>query len=452
MKEELFKRIAETELEDSARKVLELAETADPCFIGGVVALLVLLGFKMSAGQPILRRWGLRVAATVFVAYAALKWYQTGGTSTEAIAELATRSAIMAGGVLSFLWIVLPILSFVYHYLRLGCAAFLAYGGYALATAETINAEDLRITGLRGLGVAGLAMVVAWILQPLWDFLSRLFPRKTEAPAPTTATQPSTPPPTPQQVPEPTSAPAPQRALVEQPTESQQRQLVDEEERVPLEPDHTTTRRRRDRIRLKVEMVYVLIQPQIAPTFDRNMFEDFVKRYLGDHLPPEEVEENGRQLLALLEAQRGSTGTEWTNHTFPRPTANLAGPHQKGLHGPPQGKHQGKAGPLEPPARVLPSEMEMTPVPYRTEPSQPTSSRLGEAPQASSPNNHPEPSTLEDLTRWFLGEQQRLANLDLDPDSKQHRLEALNEQYANRVERLLQPSALPGSGGRQPFS
>ena len=74
-------------------------------------------------------------------------------------------------------------------------------------------------------------------------------------------------------------------------------------ETAPLAPSplHADAQRRRDRTRLQIEMAYVLALPQIGDRFPRTKFDDFVRRYLGDHLQPDDMEENARQLQEILQ-------------------------------------------------------------------------------------------------------------------------------------------------------
>src|SRR5262249_35622872 len=62
------------------------------------------------------------------------------------------------------------------------------------------------------------------------------------------------------------------------------------------------------------ELTYVMAMPDIANQFPRDMFENWMQRYLGDHLPPEDVEENSRQLQMIITRARnlgGGSGSSW---------------------------------------------------------------------------------------------------------------------------------------------
>src|SRR5439155_25132301 len=62
--------------------------------------------------------------------------------------------------------------------------------------------------------------------------------------------------------------------------------------------------RRRDRARLQLELSYLQAMPGVAGWMPRPMFDDFVRRHLGDQLTPEEVEDHAGQLLAVLRQHR----------------------------------------------------------------------------------------------------------------------------------------------------
>jgi hypothetical protein len=375
MNERLLQLIQEADLSARTRLLLLLLDTADPCFVGLVVGLLLLLGIKMASGQRHLQRWGLLLAGALFVVHLGYSCFQADWPGGEALGILALRSAIAAGGALAGLWIVCPVLSFAYRYLRLAVAGFLIYGGYALCTAEQIDLDHLRLIGVRSLGVSALTMVVAWILQPVWEVLRRFLPTpspraepvpprevKAEPAREPPAPQPSASRGTPASPPTPLAAP-PQPAAIQAPMfQAHTVRMTSESVPSSAEVNRSSTgepRRRRDRVRLQVEMVYVLVQPQVGSAFPRSLFEEFLNRYLGDHLPPEEVEENGRQLLMLLEnQQRGEA-------------------HNEG------------------------------------------------------------PRTLEELTRWFLEEQKRLQERPLDPFQKRRQLNDLQQQYTTRAQRML---------------
>jgi hypothetical protein len=352
---EIVQFLNSADLTDKVRRLLGVVDTADLCLVGSVVGVLIFLGARMVSGKPALKGWGLRLAAATFLLHAGYGCYLAGGLNTPQLSAIVVRAGVAAAAVMAVTWIVLPVLAFVVGRARLATAGFLAYGCYGLLTAPEYSQDILHAIALRSFLAAGLALVVAWILQPVWDFL---FPARQSAPPIPT---------------EPDAVPPPLRER------SQRRWLSRRKPRDPQpiaeEAEEISTvqvemRRRRDRVRLKVELNYILAAPEIGTRLPRSQFEDFVHRYLGDHLPPEEVEENGRQLQQLL---------------VQRQTASQ-----------------------EPPAVTR----------------------------------------LEDVTRWFVEEQQRIEELGLDPRDKESRLTQLHQDYLERIRRLstvAPPLVLPFS-------
>ncbi len=278
--------LAGVDLATRAKQMLGAIDVADPCLIGLVVAVMIFFGSRMVADQPAVRTWGLRVGAAVFLLHLGYSYFLGGGPEEKRTAVVIVRSALVGGAALALSWIALPVMAFVYARLRLAVAGFLAYGTYALATAEQLDGERLAWIALRSSLASGLAVIVAWIVQPVWEFFVPV------------ATKPATP---------PVEEPGAPRASREKRRRRRWFRRVHEErtEVDPKEPEevtsvHIETRRRRDRVRLKLELNYLLVAPEIGARLPRTQFEEFLKRYLSDHLPPEEVEENGRQLQQLL--------------------------------------------------------------------------------------------------------------------------------------------------------
>jgi hypothetical protein len=60
-------------------------------------------------------------------------------------------------------------------------------------------------------------------------------------------------------------------------------------------------RKRREDARAKCEIFFGLHAPEIGARFSKAMYDDFVRRHLGDDHTPEHVEERARQLVELLE-------------------------------------------------------------------------------------------------------------------------------------------------------
>jgi hypothetical protein len=327
--QEVLEFINQVDLVSRARGVLEFLNSADPIFVAVAVALLVILGSRMAVGQPGVHAWGLRLAAAAFLAYGGYACYEAGGIETDRLPSIALRSAIVGGAVLAVAWIVLPVVAFLYGRIRLAAAAFLAYGGYALVTAEGWQPEQLPGVAVRAGLVAGLVLIVAWILQPVLDAFKALLP------LPPTRDRPVGPP------------------------RSQRREKRADARDDRRDPEEGW-QQRRDRARLKVELYYVLATPFLGAQFPRPTFEEFVHRYLGDHLPPEEVEENSKQLQLILQQQ-----------------------------------------------------------------------------QTTQANGPQEFASLEELTRWFLDEQRRLQEGNLDQQARQRHLEGLQQRFRTLAGKLV---------------
>jgi hypothetical protein len=267
------------------QKLLSLVNTSDPLFVAIVLAILVFLGAKMSGPFPGLRSWGLRLAAAAFLVHLGYIYFAQGIESKD-LPHVLLRAANTAGFVLAPLWICFPVLLFVYARLRLALAAFLVYAGYAWFTSEVRTVEILPWVALQAGVASALALLVAWILQPVTDFVAKnLFPRKATA-APRDA--------------------APADAAGDAEEKRQMREAAAELlslKKTQLRQEtqrHAERNRRRQRARLKAELCYTLNEPVLATVFPRAMFEDFAARYLGDHEDAEAVEENARELEAMI--------------------------------------------------------------------------------------------------------------------------------------------------------
>ncbi len=269
------------DLAASAREVLTFIDGTDPCFVALIVGLFVLLGSKMAAPYPALYSWGMRLGVAAFLIYGGYSYFALGGFDTQDLLKVAVRGFIAAGLVLAPFWIVLPVLTFVYARLRLALAAFLIYAGYAFVSLGGFDAEQLPAVALRSLIAAGLVLVVAWILQPVIDFVAVPLFGKGKQP------QPWAPPPArPAQEPRPTRAP---------------QQAVRREGRDAAECTGEAPRRR-TKSRLRAEVLYARHEPDVGDRFTRFMFDEFVERYLGDRHAPEDVEEHLLQLEEILRA------------------------------------------------------------------------------------------------------------------------------------------------------
>lgn len=356
---EMLTHLQEVDLAGWLREVWGLVERADACFVGSVVAVLVCLGHKLAAGHRHLYGWGLRAGLAAFLGYGGFALWQAGGVDRTQLLNLGARSAIVGGLALAFVWIFFPILLFFVRYFRLGLAAFLIYGGAALAASASFEEQDFLELALRGALVGLLVMLVAWILQPFLDMLAPRWwaRRKDDGESPSA-----------QAPPEPAATSRAERRRLRKEARRAARRAAQAERRAVLDDPNLLMemRCRRDKARLVVELTYVTAEPDVRHQIPREILENWMQRYLGDHLPPEEVEENSRQLLTIFQQQ------------------------QKQL--------QMQTG---------------------------------------------APMTLDQLHAWFLEEQRRIQQGNVDAAVKQSQLLGLQELYVSLSQRILQEASSP---------
>lgn len=277
---ELFQN---ADLTSVGQRLLTLIDTADPYLIALVLAVFTLLGAKMAAPYPALRSWGLRLAVATFLIYLGYAWFSQGTLTNEQLLPTAVRGLVAAGTVLAPLWLVLPVLFFVYSRLRLMLAAFLIYFGYAWLSVGTLDAEQVPEIGLRSALAAGLALIVAWILQPVTDLVTaHLLPRRK----PGTALAP---------IREESAETDRSTKMLEQVRHMMELRQVQQES-----GNEAERQRRRQRARLKAELCYALHEPTIGMVFPRAIFEEFLNRYLGEQQDPESVEQNATELESMI--------------------------------------------------------------------------------------------------------------------------------------------------------
>lgn len=298
------------DLPGKLKPLLDSIESTDPRFVALLIIVLVYIGSKVVSGQPGLRTLGMRLAAVAALLFGGYAYYESRKVEAPDYLTITLKTFNAGGVVLALTWITLPVLNFVYNHLRLALAAFLGYSVYALVSSGTFELDSLPWIGARALIAVALTLVVAWILHPIWDFIKELLPKPATKPAPASEpvvvasavvsqASPAAPAPVLPPAPALVSMPAPVVTAVQPPEPGlvrwQPRPAGDE---TPPAPE---TQRRRDKIRLKIELAYAMALPTISHRLPRPVFDDFVRRYLSDHLPPEDVEENGRQLEMLLQ-------------------------------------------------------------------------------------------------------------------------------------------------------
>ena len=352
--ESVLTRLNQWNLTHKVETALEFLNQVDPCFLGLIVAVFVVLGARMVAGQSVIRGWGLRMAVLTFFVYGGYRCYVDGiSWQSKQALGIGLRAGCVAGAVLAFVWIVVPIASFVLRYLRVALAAFLSYGGYL----TILHSSSLRTSWqviLTQAGVAaGLSLLVAWITEPIWKYVGKHWlPRRRPAPDSTAQEEHATPLPS-----EVVSArPARRRTTMIAPANEH---LVDSLEADLESAKQREAQRRREKARLQVELTYVLAMPTIAQWFPRSLLDNFVKRHMHDALTPEDVEENARQLQTVLQQ------------------------HQEQM------------------------------------------------------SAHSELNSMEELTNWLLGEQQRIEAQTMDPSVKQGQMLDLHQRYVAMASRVV---------------
>jgi hypothetical protein len=286
------------DLASFAESLIGFIDSADLCFVGLILGVLALLGSKMVAPYPALQSWGLRLGVAAFLLYGGYAAVTLGGLDTDNLPRVGLRALIAGGLTLVPIWTVLPVLAFVYGRLRLALAAFLIYGAYACISQGGLDPDQLPTIALRGLIATGLTLVVAWILQPVFDYAGRVLLPRPRQPLPDWSREG-------------------ERRREELRTHlelDRPARLADDEHIIVSRRERARAaeaealadaQRRRNRARLKAELLYTLYAPAIGDRFPRKLFEDFLSRYLGEQHAPEDVEEYSRQLEAILQQHAG---------------------------------------------------------------------------------------------------------------------------------------------------
>jgi hypothetical protein len=296
----------EPEIKAKLKAVRDLVDMTPDGFLAVIVFLLIFIGRKMVSASPEWRKNGLRIGVAVFLLVIGYQWWRAEVFGKEQL-PLAALKAFNAGGmVLAGVWIVLPILSFVLTHLRLALAAFFGYAGYDLIRTNDFSAEHLTEVAVWSVVTTTVVLFIAWLVDPIWDYIHAMLPRPKPRPngeeQPAATENEASRPRRRREEPHllPTAAPPPIDVV------SAQVDVVSTSlELIPqTEVSLTEQQRRRGRIRLQVEMAYVMATPQLGSRLPRESFNQLLGRYLADHLPIEDVEENSRQLLLILQEQQ----------------------------------------------------------------------------------------------------------------------------------------------------
>lgn len=393
---DLLDLIRQIDLPAAVNTASELVQKIDPYFIAVIVLFLVLLGSRMVAGQSKLQSLGLRLAAAAFLIYCGWGFYQVGSFDSEHWPGIALRGANAAGTVLAMTWIVLPILAFLYEHIRLALSAFLGWSGYEIYRGGTIHLswEQLRDIALRAALIMLLALIVAWILSPIIELVKSFLPKPPKKKKDEEETDKGE-----EDEEEDEAERKPRRekhrrrrrvVIVERrepeatvpPPQSVAQVTVNTVAETPVARLSDESHRRRELVRMRAELSYLMAARDLGSRFTREMFDDFRHRYLGDHLPAEEVEQNGRQFQELL---------------------------------------QQKAAAAHEPPRLLGQTIV-----------------VDQHANGSDLIRTPEVSDLEGLSRWFAEEQQRIHGLTVEPQVKLRKLMVLNDRYTVLASRFIE--------------
>jgi hypothetical protein len=223
--------------------VLSILNTGDACSLIALLVILVFVGGKMVEERPDLFRWGLRFSTLAFLAYGTYACFQLKPTTAEALLRITLR-ALMAGGLaMGPSWIALSVASFLRRY-----------------------SLDLVLERIR-----------------LWQSRrqNRLKERQRQQ----------------------DDAVRRQRDREEEERIKRERELQRPIQEAKARSEAEARRRRAD-ARAACEYLYHLFSPEIGQRFTRQKFDDWMRSYLGESQPPDEVEQRAGQLRSLLEQHR----------------------------------------------------------------------------------------------------------------------------------------------------
>jgi len=157
--------------------------------------------------------------------------------------------------------------------------AFLAYGAYGLHTHGIHYAGDAFVLALRSAIVAGMVLCISWIVLPLISPLLRA-----------------------------TTAPArwwqharDARHARERAHAAQEQAASNARYRRHEEADARDARRRRIDARANAELSFSVFAPKVADRFTREHLSQYLRTYMGDDQPPDDVERRGEQLIRTLQ-------------------------------------------------------------------------------------------------------------------------------------------------------
>jgi len=222
---------------------LDLVREPDPCPAVVLAVLLYFLGGLMVQGRPRVYAWGARLAALVFLAYAAYSIASFSPATAGDYLLIALRALLASALALGCGWMLLSLVVFVYDH-SLG----------PLLWHVRIFRERTRIR-------AAQRRLEREEAEAYW--------REQQA----------------------YEREAPQRARQQQ--EAQRR--ANEE---------AAAQKRRDDARSQCVLLYSLYAPEIGKRMPQSVLDNFIGAYLGDNRSPEEVEQRARLLQETIHQHR----------------------------------------------------------------------------------------------------------------------------------------------------
>ena len=230
---------------------LNIIEDGDLCSSLFLLLVLFWIGSHVVNSRPELARWGWRVALGVFLTYVAFRVITLAPTTPEELLWIMLRGLMAAAFVSALTWILLPV-----------CIAIWIW----------------TVTGRRFLAAARVASELERKQQQEKQGAEQ---RRQEQLTRTLELERL----------------APERQLQQKEAEARARVERDAAE---------TASRRREEAQLRSELLYERHARQLAVSFPRERFEQFMERYMGEATPPDLVEQ--RELL-LKETILDSLGT-----------------------------------------------------------------------------------------------------------------------------------------------
>ncbi len=279
--------LQDVDLSSHWRDLLAFLNAADPFFVGVILGLTTLLGLKMVSRYRSLKTWGLGIATATFVITVGQDWWTSGQFGSLPPHGTYWRGLFTAGLVLTPLWIVFPVLVFVYNHLRLAVLAFLLYVSYAWIVG-ILDTNDLLPVGVGGGIASAFALVSAWILQPVTDFLHGCFVAGPKQKLKRWRKK---------------RFEGMSRKDITASSQKSKTSTGDVQLKSSVLPENDKTTeadQRRAKARLKAELCYNLYELAIGTVFPRSMFQEFITRHLGDHQDADRVEKNATELESII--------------------------------------------------------------------------------------------------------------------------------------------------------